>query len=719
MQKSKKTSVPVLEQLEGRLTPSANPAVVQVENLYEMALRREPDIGGWTHFVEKVDSGAGLAQVGDALFRSGEFANAAVGGMYQALLRREPDAWGLNGFTRALQGGESLERVTAAMLGSPERSGGLSDSQFVSEMYYVILNRPADAAGAQAFTGALRSGASRADVALAMLESPEASRRVAANLYQSVLGRTPSSAEAGEWAGRLAGGGLGVLEAVSAFAGSGEGAARLATPGAASTAPPEFWWDGFVGISTDAARREVQRISGEMSEVMRQRRVALDAGQPVGPFDAQLDELDAARNQALTRVVLAENPQTQEVDRANRLFSLPVPGAPSGDLTGYASPLVAWNAENLPSVNGQFQALVRGPGPDSSKIWSNQSLGGSTNFSSFYRFPGDFDFPEQWVVTTAQDADTAATWITQGILDFAAHMDQAKLPNLEVLYLSVNKTPWTLARLLEARTDQALFDTLKDSIRNINGGNLYFSFYGLLDDGRISHMQKVISINARGPEDEDLFSSNPNWAWFLEDGAWDESDSDTFFKSRGVASYFQEVYVVNGASTLDPISLGVYAEIMHGEVLKEVDVKHHYLKASNRAFSYLRTIGDIEGMEKLKPVFSSTYLAMNQRNAMLDAITLTLSGNCSSRLLTASKARAMLYLAARDLESLSGGVHSADLRDLADRLRGTGTTMDSPLAGDTAQNEELANLYEQISDELSAGVAPMVIPVVEEHVRPY
>ena len=33
MQKSRKTSVPVLEQLEGRLTPSANPAVVQVENL--------------------------------------------------------------------------------------------------------------------------------------------------------------------------------------------------------------------------------------------------------------------------------------------------------------------------------------------------------------------------------------------------------------------------------------------------------------------------------------------------------------------------------------------------------------------------------------------------------------------------------------------------------------------------------------------------------------
>ena len=92
MQKSRKISVLVLEQLEGRLTPSANPVVVQVENLYEMALRREPDIGGWTHFVEKVDSGAGLAQVSDALFRSGEFVNAAVGGMYQALLRREPDA---------------------------------------------------------------------------------------------------------------------------------------------------------------------------------------------------------------------------------------------------------------------------------------------------------------------------------------------------------------------------------------------------------------------------------------------------------------------------------------------------------------------------------------------------------------------------------------------------------------------------------------------------
>lgn len=719
MRKEQNRKILEVTRLEDRLTPSANPAVVQVQNLYEMALRREPDIGGWTHFVERVDSGTNLGAVSDALFRSEEFVTTAVNGMYQSLLRRDADPWGMEGFGGALRRGGSLESLTAAMLGSPERSGSLSDNQFVGEMYYVILNRPADAAGAEAFAGALRSGASRADVALSMLESPEASRRVAANLYQSVLGRIPSPDEAEGWAGRLAGGRMGILDAVSAFAGSKEGAARLAAPGAASTAPVEFWWDGFVGVSTAAARREVQRISGEMSEVMSQRRAALDAGQPVETFDARLDQLDAARNQALTQVVLAENPQTHEVDRANRLFSLPVPGSPSGDLTGYASPLVAWNAENLPSVNGQFQALMRGPGPDPSKIWSNQSLGGSTNFSSFYRFPGDFDFPEQWVVTTAQDADTAATWITQGILDFAAHMDQAKLPNLEVLYLSVNKAPWTLAKLLEARTDQALFDTLKDSIRNINGGNLYFSFYGLLDDGRVTHMQKVISINARGPSGDDYFSSNPNWAWLLGDGDWDESDSDSYFKSRGVASYFQEVYVVNGASTLEPIGLGTYAEIMHGEVLKEVDVKHHYLKASNRAFSYLRAIGDIEGMEKLKPVFGTNFLAMNQRNAMLDAITLTLSGKCQSRLLTASKARAMLYLAARDLESLSGGVYSSDLRGLGDRLRGTGSTMDSPLAADTAQNAELTRLYEEISTELSAGVAPLVIPVVEGHVRPY
>ncbi len=57
-----------------------------------------------------------------------------------------------------------------------------------------------------------------------------------------------------------------------------------------------------------------------------------------------------------------------------------------------------------------------------------------------------------------------------------------------MLFLSVNKVVWTNEKLLQARTDTAVFDSLKNAIRNINNGNLYFSFYGVLDDGRITHM---------------------------------------------------------------------------------------------------------------------------------------------------------------------------------------------------------------------------------------
>ena len=712
--------VPRLENLEARLTPAANPAVVQVQNLYGVVLRREPDIGGWTHFVDKVDAGTGLGTVSAALVRSGEFADGMVEELFRSLLRRDADAWGRAGFSKALQAGQSLERATAAILASGERSGSLNDDQFISEMYYVILNRQPDAAGAQAMGRALAGGASRADVALAMLESPEASQRIAANLYRALLGRAGSAQEVSAWAVQLAAPGFGICDAISAFAGSDEGSARLATPDAAASAPAEFWWEGFVGVSTEAARREVQRISGQMSEVMRQRRAALDASQPVESFDQRLEELDAERNQALCKVVLAENPQATEVDRAKRVFSLPVPGSPSGDLKGYSSPLVAWNAENLPAVNGQFQALIRGPGPNPDQIWSNQSLGGSTNFSSFYKYPGDFDFPEQWNISAAPDADTAAAWITQGIIDFAAHQDQVKLPNLEVLFLSVNNVIWTNAQLLQARTDTARFDALKNAIRDINNGNLYLSFYGVLDDGRITHMQKVISVNAKGPGGEELFASNPNWAWYLADDLDDElPQSGDYFQSRAIASYFQEVYVVNGPSTLDPVRLGAYAEIMHNEAMKEVNVKKNYMKAANRAFSYVRTIGDQEGMEAFKPVFQSKYLEMNQRNAMLDAINLVLSGKCSTRLLTVGKTKEMLYIAARDLEPLAGGLYSAQLRDMANQLGATESGLGTPLTPDSAKSAQMSAIKSNIAWALNNAVMTIVVPNVQEYVENY
>ncbi len=230
----------------------------------------------------------------------------------------------------------------------------------------------------------------------------------------------------------------------------------------------------------------------------------------------------------------------------------------------------------------------------------------------------------------------------------------------------------------------------------------------------------MISVNAKGPAGEELISTNPNWAWFFEDGFWqDPPESSDYFKSRAVASYFQEVYVVNGASTLDPVGLGTYAEIMHGEAVKEVDVKKHYLKAANRAFSYVRSIGNAEAMEAFKPVFQSKYLEMNQRNAMLEAINLALSGKCSTRLLTAAKTREMLYIAARDLEPLAGGLYSTQLRGLADQVRGTGPTGDSPLMADAGQSALLEELNGRIAGALNAGVASIVLPAVEKYVRPY
>jgi hypothetical protein len=101
---------------------------------------------------------------------------AQVARLYDTLFDRAPDSEGLAFWAGALRGGTALGAVADGFVASPEvqgRYGGLGDADFVNALYRNALDREADAAGRDFWTGALQRGSDRGDVVQAISEAPE------------------------------------------------------------------------------------------------------------------------------------------------------------------------------------------------------------------------------------------------------------------------------------------------------------------------------------------------------------------------------------------------------------------------------------------------------------------------------------------------------------------------------------------------------------------
>ncbi|GAA0270216.1 hypothetical protein LNAOJCKE_5720 [Methylorubrum aminovorans] len=96
---------------------------------------------------------------------------------YYGILDRAPDAAGLTFFAQVGAQGTSLTSLAQSFLDSAEYASthaNLTDAAFVQALYEGALGRSADAARLQGWTDALTHGATRADVAVGIAESPEA-----------------------------------------------------------------------------------------------------------------------------------------------------------------------------------------------------------------------------------------------------------------------------------------------------------------------------------------------------------------------------------------------------------------------------------------------------------------------------------------------------------------------------------------------------------------
>jgi hypothetical protein len=84
---------------------------------------------------------------------------------------------------------------------------GTLNERFVNQVYLTVLQRPADPQGLVAWTTALDQGLSRAAVALAIEQSPEALADQVKAIYQQFLHRTPGPSEVAPYVSYLSAGG--------------------------------------------------------------------------------------------------------------------------------------------------------------------------------------------------------------------------------------------------------------------------------------------------------------------------------------------------------------------------------------------------------------------------------------------------------------------------------------------------------------------------------
>ncbi|WP_191970017.1 DUF4214 domain-containing protein [Methylobacterium planeticum] len=190
----------ILTSPEGQTHFNATSNAGFVEQLYQTVLERSGDAAGAQFWTSLLDSGSTTrAAVADSfVFSSEHFAqlqpafeagifvpdpgNTDVARLYYGLLDRAPDTTGLQGWYAAAHDGPSFSPIAQAILASPEYAAlhptALTNAQFVESLYEGALGRGVDAVGAQFWGNALASGATRADVAVAISDSPEANQHL-------------------------------------------------------------------------------------------------------------------------------------------------------------------------------------------------------------------------------------------------------------------------------------------------------------------------------------------------------------------------------------------------------------------------------------------------------------------------------------------------------------------------------------------------------------
>lgn len=168
--------------------------------IYRTCLHREPDPAGLDHWMELYgdpDVQGGARLIAFPVCLSSESHAPTIVDAFDWLLDREPSAADLAYWTPYVRGRRNLRVVERHVLASAERyatSGG-TDAAYVEDLYQRVLDRPATSADAAYWVGRLGSGEHRLRTIDALLGTPEAHRARVVRLALATVGRPPSQDE--------------------------------------------------------------------------------------------------------------------------------------------------------------------------------------------------------------------------------------------------------------------------------------------------------------------------------------------------------------------------------------------------------------------------------------------------------------------------------------------------------------------------------------------
>nr|WP_314571205.1 DUF4214 domain-containing protein [uncultured Pseudomonas sp.] len=182
--------------------------------LYQGILGRDADAAGAKVWAGAADQGVATGSIAQAFLNSFEFkadaSEAFVTSLYQNLLERTaPEATDVDYWSNVLASGASRADVAATFALSPDAiAADQTNSEYVEGLYQSALGRASDAEGLNSWVTALFNGASRGDIAQSIVNSTEAATKVNADfidsLYSNALDRPADAEGKAFWADSLA-----------------------------------------------------------------------------------------------------------------------------------------------------------------------------------------------------------------------------------------------------------------------------------------------------------------------------------------------------------------------------------------------------------------------------------------------------------------------------------------------------------------------------------
>jgi hypothetical protein len=469
------------------------------------------------------------------------------------------------------------------------------------------------------------------------------------------------------------------------------------------------------------AQRILQASSHRIAELVKQRPATNPFRKPITDLekaeqeriDAEIAAIQRERAEALREVVLAENPNAQVVDRSRGTYRVPVADDQGRIQWLSGSILPIWHLQGLnPSVFFFAEAMRSRPGrttlPANTQVTADLFLAGTSSQGAVHPYPGDIDYAEEFIVRAPNEA--AAGEAMAAIL--AASLTRVSSnPNLEfdvlhIMPIPVRRVPgadhtWPRARIL----DPSQRTELARQLASTAGGRVNSDWRVLIPGGRYVVIGKIFGMH--------VFSSKTG---------------ERLFATQPLAVDYQEAYF---GEILPPdienLPLGEYAFGMRHHALREAK-RDDYLKAAKRAFNYFRTIGNLEAMAAVTPIFASSEARITQQAKVLEAIAMALDPATPSRILPAERARVQLREAAAimkaDLPIVPGTIPgrpqgvAVELLSIASAIRGQTTDPAGIVEPNEALVERLHNLLEvEVKPMIKLSLKTRVEMIIDAYVR--